>query len=290
MLADARVLARPACVPWRASRRSLPVAACSDCRRLGLPVVLKRAPGAEQRRQTAQHTGRRARQGAASHGVAAAPPTSSSGKAESHDLDAFLDTLKWDASGLVVAIAQARARLCQGLLLTRRPRQVGPLTCAHGTCVSPVQNVDTGAIMMQAFANREAVKHTLSTGKVCALPAGAERCTARAANHSSLLTPALRRARRPRFGHGRDSGCGPRASRPSACFARWRSREVLCCTAPSELTIPPRPLCVAATSSMSPASMSTAIVTRSSTWACRTGPAATRCVLWACRQRRRARR
>jgi len=26
--------------------------------------------------------------------------------------------------------------------------------------------VDTGAVMMQAFANREAVKHTLSSGKV----------------------------------------------------------------------------------------------------------------------------
>ena len=137
MLADARVLAKPACVPWRAaSRRSLLVAACADCRRLGLPVVLKRAPGAaEQRRQTAQHTGWRALQGAASHGAAAAPPTSSSGEAESHALDAFLDTLKWDASGLVVAIAQARARLRAGTAFPRatsgRLALLKPLTSAQ---------------------------------------------------------------------------------------------------------------------------------------------------------------
>ena len=45
----------------------------------------------------------------------------------------FLDTLKWDANGFVVANAQ---------------------------------DIDSGEILMTAFANREAVRHTLSTRSV----------------------------------------------------------------------------------------------------------------------------
>lgn len=45
-------------------------------------------------------------------------------------VEAFLDTLKWDKNGLVVAIAQ---------------------------------NVDTGAILMQGFANRDAISATIAS-------------------------------------------------------------------------------------------------------------------------------
>lgn len=47
-------------------------------------------------------------------------------------MDILLDRVKWDSRGLAVAIAQ---------------------------------NVDTGAIMMQGFANREALEVTISTRK-----------------------------------------------------------------------------------------------------------------------------
>lgn len=46
-------------------------------------------------------------------------------------MEAFLDSLKWDANGLVVAIAQ---------------------------------DADTGEVLMQAFADRAAVLETLQTG------------------------------------------------------------------------------------------------------------------------------
>lgn len=46
-------------------------------------------------------------------------------------MSAFLDSLKWDNSGLVVAIAQ---------------------------------HVDTGEVLMQAFSDRAAVSETLQTG------------------------------------------------------------------------------------------------------------------------------
>lgn len=45
-------------------------------------------------------------------------------------MDSFLDSLKWDKSGLVAAIAQ---------------------------------NVDTGAILMQGFANRDAISATIAS-------------------------------------------------------------------------------------------------------------------------------
>jgi hypothetical protein len=48
-----------------------------------------------------------------------------------HNMSAFLDSLKWDSNGLVVAIAQ---------------------------------HVDTGEVLMQAFADRNAVLETLQTG------------------------------------------------------------------------------------------------------------------------------
>ena len=49
-------------------------------------------------------------------------------------MSAFLDGLKWDSNNLVVAIAQ---------------------------------HVDTGEVLMQAFADRAAVNETLQTGCAC---------------------------------------------------------------------------------------------------------------------------
>ena len=62
-------------------------------------------------------------------------------EAEVPNMTAFLDSLKWDKNGLVVAIAQ---------------------------------HVDTGEVLMQAFADRAAVSETLQTGCACWLaPAAA---------------------------------------------------------------------------------------------------------------------
>jgi phosphoribosyl-ATP pyrophosphohydrolase/phosphoribosyl-AMP cyclohydrolase len=64
-------------------------------------------------------------------------------EADVAELTPFLDSLKWDSNGLVVAIAQ---------------------------------HVDTGEVLMQAFADRAAVSETLQTGYAfrlycCELPA-----------------------------------------------------------------------------------------------------------------------
>ena len=81
----------------------------------------------------------------ASSGRAAGVATRVAGPAEVRPaatvagMQPFLDSLKWDNNGLVVAIAQ---------------------------------HVDTGEVLMQAFADREAVKETLQTGCVPAAAAG----------------------------------------------------------------------------------------------------------------------
>ena len=62
--------------------------------------------------------------------VRASPP-SVRPEAEVDRMTSFLDSLKWDSNGLVVAIAQ---------------------------------HVDTGEVLMQAFADRNAINETLQTG------------------------------------------------------------------------------------------------------------------------------
>lgn len=62
--------------------------------------------------------------------VRASPPSVRS-EAEVDRMTPFLDSLKWDSNGLVVAIAQ---------------------------------HVDTGEVLMQAFADRNAINETLQTG------------------------------------------------------------------------------------------------------------------------------
>lgn len=65
--------------------------------------------------------------------MAAASPPAVKPEAEVPEMTAFLDGLKWDSNGLVVAIAQ---------------------------------HADTGEVLMQAFADRAAVNETLQTGYV----------------------------------------------------------------------------------------------------------------------------
>ena len=75
--------------------------------------------------------------------------------------------------------------------------------------VAIAQNADTGAVMMQAFANRDAVAATLRTGKARAAPLLAPpRClhSLRSAA-AAALTDGLPR-RRPRSGRGRGNSCG----------------------------------------------------------------------------------
>lgn len=65
--------------------------------------------------------------------AAAQTPPPVKPEAEVPEMTAFLDSLKWDSNGLVVAIAQ---------------------------------HADTGEVLMQAFADRAAVNETLQTGWV----------------------------------------------------------------------------------------------------------------------------
>ena len=63
--------------------------------------------------------------------MAAAAAAAVRAEADVPAMPAFLDSLKWDGNGLVVAIAQ---------------------------------HVDTGEVLLQAFADRAAVSETLQTG------------------------------------------------------------------------------------------------------------------------------
>ena len=96
----------PAAARRRVRRHSaaLPPSACADCRRVAL---IPSAP-------------RHATPVAAAHAAPAAGSTrlralsrlaSSAAAPDDAALDAYLDTLKWDDKGLLVAIAQACARL-----------------------------------------------------------------------------------------------------------------------------------------------------------------------------------
>jgi phosphoribosyl-ATP pyrophosphohydrolase/phosphoribosyl-AMP cyclohydrolase len=65
------------------------------------------------------------------HVIVSAAPASVRAEGEIDRMSPFLDSLKWDSNGLVVAIAQ---------------------------------HVDTGEVLMQAFADRNAINETLQTG------------------------------------------------------------------------------------------------------------------------------
>ena len=83
-----------------------------------------------------QQAGRRRSRHACPAAAEAAAPAAAVVRPEADvpHLSAFLDGLKWDSNGLVVAIAQ---------------------------------HVDTGEVLMQAFADRAAVSETLQSGCVC---------------------------------------------------------------------------------------------------------------------------
>ena len=99
------------------------------CRTASRPQGAAPAPQPLQRRRQQQRP-RPARRAVAS-AAAAAPGAVVKPASEIKDMEAFLDGLKWDANGLVVAIAQ---------------------------------HVDTGEVLMQAFADRAAILETLQTG------------------------------------------------------------------------------------------------------------------------------
>ena len=102
-------------------------------RRASGPAALYSRPQQQQPQQ--QPAARQSRRQAAAAAVGAAAPGGAAAavlpEADVPHMTAFLDGLKWDSNGLVVAIAQ---------------------------------HVDTGEVLMQAFADRAAVCETLQTG------------------------------------------------------------------------------------------------------------------------------
>ena len=90
------------------------------------PAAARQRAGVLPRRQACRFAAAVAAAAEAAEAPAAVRP-----EGDVANLSAFLDGLKWDSSGLVVAIAQ---------------------------------HVDTGEVLMQAFADRAAVCETLQTG------------------------------------------------------------------------------------------------------------------------------
>lgn len=68
----------------------------------------------------------------------------------------FLNSLKWDSRNLVTVIVQVS---CQ--LLARIMRRKLPLICVRRRAL---QHIDTGEVLMQAYADRAAMSETLQTG------------------------------------------------------------------------------------------------------------------------------
>lgn len=82
-------------------------------------------------------------------------------------MPSFLDSLKWDSSGLVAVVVQVRG--ISSITLSRRL----PACCNLSEMFAALlQHVDTGEVLMQAFADRAAISETLQTGCVGARPVG----------------------------------------------------------------------------------------------------------------------
>ena len=76
-------------------------------------------------------------------------------EADLEGMGPFLDSLKWDANGLVAVVVQVS---------TVRPT-MAPAE-HHAPLLKPfhcMQHVDTGDILMQAYADRKAISETLQT-------------------------------------------------------------------------------------------------------------------------------
>jgi hypothetical protein len=174
---------------------------------------LRQRPAGSERQARLLHTVRREacalRCSAAAPAAAVAPERDVDGMAE------FLDSLKWDANGMVAAICQ----VCW--MHSALSRYIG---CGNGqqsmTLRHPLQHVDTGELLMQAFADRDAVCETLQTGRALPLPACClpVRCLVASARALKCATAA---GWQP-FTAARARGAGARGRRPatsSGCSA-----------------------------------------------------------------------
>lgn len=83
----------------------------------------------------------------------------------------FLDTLKYDKDGLVAVIVQ----VCSCWSLGLHGGCLVPCTSHHAqcklvykrySCLFAMQHIDTGEVMMQAYADRAAINETMQTGCV----------------------------------------------------------------------------------------------------------------------------
>ena len=93
-------------------------------------------------------------------------------EADVDGMTAYLDSLKWDANGLVAAIVQVPRNAHSQL--TNAHALPCPVPCSTAVQVlehsrsdevlAVVQHVDTGELLMQAFADRAAISETLQTG------------------------------------------------------------------------------------------------------------------------------
>lgn len=72
-------------------------------------------------------------------------------------MESFLNTLKWNDDGLVAVIVQ--------VILYHNVQE--RIDAAHHRALCVLQHVDTGEVLMQAFADRTAICETLQTRCGC---------------------------------------------------------------------------------------------------------------------------
>ena len=82
-------------------------------------------------------------------------------------MTSYLDSLKWDVNGLVAVIVQVSA---MKTVSSSAAHGIHSVPCLHlaarllTPCPMMLQHVDTGELLMQAYADRAALCETLQTG------------------------------------------------------------------------------------------------------------------------------
>lgn len=137
-----------------ASRRSAPTPAAGK----GLRVAKPMQPLLEGSSCSLAHRSDASASWVCNAGAAAPMPTVRS-EQEVPGMAKFLDSLKYNSDGLVAVIVQVT-----GALMLQATLHANKCCCSSGLSPPAAQHVDTGEVLMQAFADRAALNETMQTG------------------------------------------------------------------------------------------------------------------------------